>query len=115
MTDTQLSNKRIAKNTILLYVRMLLLMLVSLYTSRVVLSTLGVSDFGIYGVVGGIVSMFTFINSAMATGTQRFLTYELGRGDQVRLRKVFSMSVNIHLLLAVLVLLLAETDRKSVV
>lgn len=109
MTDTQLSNKRIAKNTILLYVRMLLLMLVSLYTSRVVLSTLGVSDFGIYGVVGGIVSMFTFINSAMATGTQRFLTYELGRGDQVRLRKVFSMSVNIHLLLAVLVLLLAET------
>ncbi len=109
MTDTRLSNKRIAKNTILLYVRMLLLMLVSLYTSRVVLSTLGVSDFGIYGVVGGIVAMFTFINNAMATGTQRFLTYELGRGDQVRLRKVFSMSVNIHLLLAILVLLLAET------
>lgn len=109
MSDTTLSNKRIAKNTLLLYFRMLFMMLVSLYTSRIVLSTLGVTDFGIYGVVGGIVSMFTFMNSAMSTGTQRFLTYELGRGDSRQLEKVFSMSLNIHLLLAVVILLLAET------
>lgn len=88
---------------------MLLMMVVSLYTSRVVLATLGVTDFGIYGVVGGIVSMFSFINGAMATGTQRYLSYELGRGDKEQLRKVFSMSINIHLLLALIILLLSET------
>ena len=93
----------------MLYIRMLLMMLVSLYTSRVVLATLGVTDFGIYGVVGGIVSMFSFINGAMATGTQRYLSFELGRGDMNQLKKVFSMSINIHLLLALIVLLLSET------
>lgn len=93
----------------MLYIRMLLMMVVSLYTSRVVLATLGVTDFGIYGVVGGIVSMFSFINGAMATGTQRYLSYELGRGDKEQLRKVFSMSINIHLLLALIILLLSET------
>lgn len=109
MTEQNSSNKRIAKNTIMLYIRMLLMMLVSLYTSRVVLATLGVTDFGIYGVVGGIVSMFSFINGAMATGTQRYLSYELGRGDMEQLKKVFSMSINIHFLLALVVLLLSET------
>ena len=102
-------NKRIAKNTLLLYVRMLLTMTVSLYTSRVVLNALGVEDFGIYNVVGGVVAMFTFINSAMAGASQRYLTFELGRNNQSRLHRVFCTSVNIHLLIAVFILLLAQT------
>src|SRR5665648_222039 len=88
------NNKRIAKNTILLYFRMLLTMGVSLYTSRIVLNTLGVEDFGIYNVVGGVVIMFSFLNSSMSSATQRFLSFELGKGDYEQLKKVFSMSVN---------------------
>ena len=104
-----MSNKRIAKNTILLYFRMLLTMGVSLYTSRIVLNTLGVEDFGIYNVVGGVVIMFSFMNSAMSSATQRFLTIELGKKDYEALKKVFSMSVNIHALIALIALILAET------
>ena len=95
MTTISVNNKRIAKNTLLLYIRMLLTMLVSLYTSRVVLNALGVEDFGIYNVVGGVVSMFGFINTAMAASTQRYLTFELGRGNKEQLFKVFSTSVQI--------------------
>ena len=84
-------------------------MLVSLYTSRVVLNALGVEDFGIYNVVGGVVSMFGFINTAMAASTQRYLTFELGRGNQEQLFKVFSTSVQIHACIALLIVLLAET------
>lgn len=84
-------------------------MLVSLYTSRVVLDALGVEDYGIYNVVGGIVVLFTFINNAMVTSTQRYLNYELGRDDLPQAKKVFSVSLNIHILIAVIVLLLAET------
>lgn len=104
-----MSNKRIAKNTVLLYFRMLLTMGVSLYTSRIVLNTLGVEDFGIYNVVGGVVIMFSFFNSAMSSATQRFLTIELGKKDYEALKKVFSMSVNIHALIALIALILAET------
>ena len=89
------NNKRIAKNTLFLYVRMLLIMGVTLYTSRVVLQMLGVEDYGIYNVVGGIVVLFTFVNNAMVTSTQRFLNYELGRGDLVTTQHVFSASVTI--------------------
>lgn len=103
------NNKRIAKNTLMLYFRMILTMLVSLYTSRVVLNTLGVEDFGIYNVVGGFVSMFGFLNSAMASATQRFLSFEIGKGDRDQLRNVFSMSVNIHFLIAFIIFILAET------
>lgn len=103
------NNKRIAKNTIFLYIRMLILMVVSLYTSRVVLSALGVEDYGIYNVVGSIVVLFTFINNAMVTSTQRYLNYELGKNDLLQAKKVFSISLNIHLLIAFIVLLLAET------
>lgn len=102
-------HKRIAKNTIFLYIRMLLLMLVSLYTSRVVLAVLGVEDYGIYNVVGGIVVLFTFINNSMVTSTQRYLNYELGKGDSLQARKVFSISLNIHALIALLIVLLSET------
>ena len=79
--QTQSNNKRIAKNTLLLYGRMLLIMAVSLYTSRVVLNTLGVEDYGIYNVVGSVVTMFAFLNGALITSTQRYLTVELGKGD----------------------------------
>lgn len=103
------NNKRIAKNTLLLYFRMLLIMTTNLYTSRVVLSALGVEDFGIYNVVGGVVTMFTFLNTAMAGATQRFLTFELGRGDKVKLHKVFCISLNIHALISLIIFLLAET------
>ena len=109
MTDTSANNKRIAKNTLLLYIRMLFLMAVSLYTSRVVLQALGVEDFGIYNVVGGIVAMFGFLNAAMASSTQRYLTFALGRGDADCLRKVFNTSIIIHALISLLVVLLAET------
>lgn len=102
------NNKRIAKNTIFLYLRMLLTMAVGLYTSRVILATLGFEDYGIYNVVGGVVVLFTFISNAMATGTQRHLSYELGKNEG-NISQIFSACFNIHLLLAAIVLLLAET------
>ena len=107
--ENQVNNKRIAKNTLLLYFRMLFMMTIQLYTSRVVLRTLGIEDFGIYNVVGGVVAMFGFLNSAMTSSTQRFLTFELGTGNFNRLQKVFSTSFFIHLLISVVVILLAET------
>lgn len=103
------NNSRIAKNALLLYFRMMFLIAVSLYTSRVVLSALGVEDFGIYNVVGGIITLFSFLNGAMASSTQRYMTFELGKGDAVGLQKVFRISVHIHLLVALLILLLGET------
>lgn len=102
-------NKRIAKNTLLLYMRTILVLLISLYTSRIILKVLGVEDFGIYNIVGGIVVLFSFISNAMAAGTQRFLTYEIGRQDTRELQRVFSMSINCHIILSLIVFLLAET------
>lgn len=109
MTDTSQNNKRIAKNTLLLYVRMLFMMAVSLYTSRVVLNTLGVSDYGIYNVVGGVVAMFGFINNSMSSATQRYITFALGRGDKDNLKKVFSTALQIHVLISALIVILGET------
>lgn len=109
MSSTSENNKRIAKNTAMLYIRMLLIMAVTLYTSRVVLEVLGVEDFGIYNIVGGVVVLFSFINNAMATATQRFLNFELGRNDIKEVKRVFSMSMTAHISIALLVLLLAET------
>lgn len=106
---TSESNKRIAKNTLMLYIRMLLTMVVALYTSRVVLSTLGVEDFGIYNVVGGFVTMVGFLNHGMTSATQRFLSFEIGTADPTRLKHTFFMSVNIHVILAVIILLITET------
>lgn len=103
------NNKRIAKNTMLLYLRLILTMLVSLYTSRVVLDTLGVVDFGIYNVVGGIVTMFGFLNGSMSTTTQRYITIELGRGNMKQLHKVFNTCQIILGALSVLIIILAET------
>ena len=84
-------------------------MIFSLYTSRVILNTLGVEDYGIYNVVGGVVSMFAFFNSAMSSATQRFLSYEIGKGDFVQLRKTFNATQIIHIGIAVLIFILAET------
>ena len=109
MQEISPNNKRIAKNTLLLYFRMLITMAVSLYTSRVVLNILGVEDFGIYNVVGGIVAMFGFINGSMASATQRYLTFELGQNNKAQLVKVFSTSLSIHALISFLIILLAET------
>ena len=102
-------NKRIAKNTCFLYVRMLFSMVISLYTSRVILKTLGIEDFGLYNVVAGVVSMFSFLTVSMGSATSRFLTYELGNENHLRLQNVFSAAVTIHLIIALCVLLLGET------
>ena len=109
MSDTSANNKRIARNTLLLYVRMLFMMAVSLYTSRVVLNALGVEDFGIYNVVGGVVAMFGFINGSMSSATQRYITFALGKGDMENLRKVFSTALQIHVLIAIIIVALGET------
>lgn len=103
------NNKRIAKNTLLLYVRMLFGMLVSLYTSRVILQTLGVEDYGVYNVVGGVITMFTFLNSAMSSATSRYITFEIGKGNMEQLKKVFSTALQIHAAIALLIVTLGET------
>lgn len=107
--QTSDNNKRIAKNTIMLYLRMFLTMVVGLYTSRVVLQTLGVEDYGIYGVVGGIVAMMGFLNASMSGATSRFLTFELGKGDKDRLEKTFSSALIVHIIIAAIVFIVAET------
>ena len=99
MSDYSENNKRIAKNTLFLYFRMFLLMAVSLYTVRLLLIELGVEDYGIYNVVGGIVILFTFLNNAVTQSTQRYLAFYLGKKDEETLSKVFSMSINIFLLM----------------
>lgn len=110
MTSAPLPDKKkIAKNTLALYARMLLVIAVGLYTSRVVLQTLGVDDYGVYNVVGGIVAMIGFLNSALTAASQRFISYELGTGRKERLKRVFSTSVSIHLALALIVFVIAET------
>lgn len=103
------SNKRVAKNTVILYFRMLLTMGIALYTSRVVLEVLGASDYGLYNVVGGIVTMLAFLNSSMGAGTSRFMAYELGREDQERLSVVFNVALVSHILIALFVFIIAET------
>lgn len=109
MSEQIVNNKRIAKNTLMLYVRMLLSVVVSLYTSRVVLEVLGVEDYGLYGLVGGVVGMLSFLNSTMASATSRFLTFEMGRCDNSRVKATFSSALIIHIGIALFVLILAET------
>ncbi|MCD8304382.1 MAG: lipopolysaccharide biosynthesis protein [Prevotellaceae bacterium] len=109
MTEAAENNKRIAKNTLLLYFRMLLTLCINLYTSRVVLDKLGVEDFGVYNIVGGVIFLFTFISSAMMASTQRFLNYSMGKNDEEGLRRVFSASLVIHIVFALIVIVLVET------
>lgn len=108
MSDNQSNNKRIAKNTIMLYLRMILIMVIRLYTSRVILDVLGVDDYGLYNVIGGMVVMFTFINNAMTDSTQRFLTYEIGQNSNDRVAVVFRTSRYIHFFIALLFFIILE-------
>ena len=105
----QTNNKTIAKNTMFLYFRMMVTMVISLYTSRVILQILGVTDFGIYQAVGGIVGFLSFINNALSTGSARFLTYGLGEGDKEKLKHIFSTTLTAHICLAIIIVLLAES------
>ena len=109
MADTLANNKRIAKNTLMLYFRMILLLIISLYTSRVILRELGVDDYGIYNVVGGIIVILSFLNNAMASATQRFLNVEMGRKDQMAVNKIFTTSQHIYFGVALCLLVIAET------
>ncbi len=109
MTNEFVSQKRIVINTSMLYFRMLLIMAISLYTSRIILQVLGVVDYGIYNVVGGVVTMLGFLNSSLSTATQRYLNYEMGKGNLSGLQKVFSMSFLGFVLIALVALCLAES------
>ena len=108
MSQTSDNNKRIAKNTLFLYLRMFLMMAISLFTSRVVLSTLGVSDYGIYNVVGGVVAMFGLLSGSITNSITRFLTFELGKNDSVQLQKVFSTSLNVMFVLSFVIVVIGE-------
>lgn len=109
MSDSQSNNKRIAKNTLFLYLRTMLTMVVALYTSRIVLNALGVEDFGIWGVVGGLVSMFGFINSSLSSSIFRYLTFAIGTGDKDEINKNYNASIIIHVVLALIIFLLCES------
>ncbi len=109
MSDTSANNKRIAKNTLFLYMRMLLLMAVNLFTSRIILNLLGVDDYGIYNVVGGIIVILSFLNGAMAGGTQRFMNVEMGKRNPAGLKRTFSTAIQIHILVSFIVFIVAET------
>lgn len=108
--ESQISNnKRILKNTVFLYIRMLLVMIVTLFTSRVILSALGESDYGLYNVIGGVVTTFTFLTSALGNSAARYITYALGKGDKENTESVFLTALWIHVILALLLFLVAET------
>ena len=107
-SQTTDNNKRIAKNTLYLYIRMGIIMLVQLYTSRIVLNTLGVDDYGIYNVVGSVVVMFSFISGPLGTATQRFFNYELGRKNDGKLNLVFNLSLYCYLILAIMMFIIIE-------
>lgn len=109
MALTTSSNKRIAKNTGFLYIRMFIIMAVQLVTARVVLDKLGASDYGLYNVVGGVVGMLGFLNATLGTSTSRYITYSLGEGDKDKLSRTFCTAFYTHLFLAVIVILVLET------
>lgn len=109
MSDNSYGNKRIAKNTLFLYFRMGLVLIVSLYTTRIVLQTLGVEDYGINNVVSGFVSMFAFLNTSMSNGVQRFYNFSLGRKNEYSITDVYNAAIQIQVLLAILIIFLLET------
>ena len=104
-TDTQ----RIAKNSLFLYLRMLFTMGVSFYTSRVILNTLGVVDFGVYNVVGGVTVMLSFFNGSLQSASSRYLTFSIGKGNVDEVKKVFRSVLGVHLILALVLFVLCET------
>lgn len=109
MSQTLENNKRIARNTLFLYLRMIVVMLITLYTTRALLRVLGIDDYGVYNVVCGLVSMFGFLNTSMANGTQRFYNYELGKGRKDAISQVYTHAVLIQFILSLLLILIVET------
>ena len=108
MSKAERSEDRVAKNTIFLYMRMLIVLIVNLYTSRIVLSTIGVENYGIYDLVGGVVALFTFMNASLSGATSRFMSYSLGKQDNSS-HSLFSTIISIHIMVAVVVVIVAET------
>lgn len=106
---TSISNKRIAKNTVYLYFRTILIMIITLYTSRVILNVLGVEDYGVYNAVGGVVSMFAVLSGALSAAISRYITFELGKNNIERLKVIFSTSLNIQFLISGIIIILGET------
>ena len=102
-------NKTLAKNSLLLYFRLIVVTIVGLITTRIVVRNLGVSDYGLYNVVGSIVVMMNFLNTVMVSTTYRYIAYELGKGKEGNVNKIFNISFSIHLALILIVILLAET------
>lgn len=102
------NSKRIAKNTLFLYLRMGLLMFISLFTSRVLLDKLGVEDFGVYNVIGGMAAMFTFFSSSLANATQRFLNIELGQNNIAKAKQIFQQHFTLYLVIIIAVIIIAE-------
>lgn len=109
MTDNISNNKRLARNTIMLYIRMLILMVIGLFTSRVILQALGVEDYGVNSVIAGFLSMFSIITGSMSRAISRFITVELGKGNLQRLKQVFSTSISVQLIMGLFIVLLIET------
>lgn len=109
MAENQVDNRRIAKNAVMLTLRMLAVTIIGIFTGRVVLQTLGVEDYGTYELVGGIVGISGFLNAAMGAASSRFITFELGRGNMDRLKKIFSTSLSVHFIIALIAILVAET------
>ncbi|HCO66726.1 MAG TPA: polysaccharide biosynthesis protein, partial [Dysgonomonas sp.] len=102
-------NNKLVRNTGFLYVRMLIIICIAFFTSRILLQELGINDFGIYSIVGGVVAMFSSLRGAFASSIQRFLNYEMGLGRKDELKRIFSMSVTIHIIICIVFLILAET------
>lgn len=109
MVSKTSKTKTIAKNAVYLYIRMIIVTFITLFTSRVVLSELGFEDYGLYNVVGGVVTLFAFLRSSMSSSTQRFISYEMGKGNHDNLRCVFSTCLLVHFLIAIVLLILTET------
>ena len=109
MSGNSSSNKRIAKNTLFLYIRMGLVLVVSLFSTRVVLQALGVEDYGVYNVVSGFVTMFAFLNTSMSNGVQRFYNFSLGRKNEYSITEVYNTSLQIQFILTVVLVVLLET------
>lgn len=109
MAEISSDNKRIAKNTLVLYVRMAVMMIISFFTARITLNALGVTDYGINNVVGGLVSMFSMISNSLSSSVSRYMTFGLGEGDMDKLKRIFATSVNIHIILAIIVVIAIET------
>ena len=109
MAESESGNKRLAKNSLVLYIRMLVTMVIQLYTSRLVLQALGVEDYGIYNVVGGVVLLLNSINASLSNANARFIAVDIGRGDSNSMKRLFSCIMSIHYLFALLILIVAET------